>query len=321
MILENKDCVDFLQSLDDRSIDLMCIDPPYYRVVNDEWDNQWHTSEDYYKWCSQWIKELGRVAKWNCSFWLFGFPKQLCNLLPVIEEAGFNFRQQVIIDKGMQSVAGRVGSKLKMFPTTTESIFFFHYDARDYIRDLLQSERKRLNMTSKDCNALLGKATNGGGTFSCIASELKHKEHRVYPTREDWIKFQSVMNLPEYDDVVYTFNMPMGLTDVWWDINFYDRREKKFHNTQKPIPLMERLINTSSNPGQTVLDIFSGSGSTAVACKTLDRKFVGCELDENYYDLSKERIENYQSLPSRVINTRGKKFEEYVSSSLMDHYD
>ena len=41
MILENKDCIEFLQSLPDRSIDLMCIDPPYYKVVDDEWDKQW----------------------------------------------------------------------------------------------------------------------------------------------------------------------------------------------------------------------------------------------------------------------------------------
>ena len=321
MILENKDCIEFLQSLPDRSIDLMCIDPPYYKVVDDEWDKQWFTSDNYYEWCEKWINELGRVAKWNCSFWLFGFPKQLCTVLPMIEAAGFNFRQQIVIDKGMQAVAGRVGGKLKMFPTATESIFFFHYDARDYIRELLQSERKRLNMTSKDCNLLLGKATNGGGTFSCIASEVKHKEHRVYPTKEDWQKFQTVMNLPEYDDLVYTFNMPMGLTDVWWDINFYDRGEKKFHSTQKPIPLMERLVATSSNPGQTVLDIFSGSGSTAIACKLNDRKFVGCEVDQNYYTKSLERIENFIPSPKKLTNTRGKKFETHISSSLFDMTD
>ena len=65
MILENKDCIEFLQSLPDRSIDLMCIDPPYYKVVDDEWDKQWFTSDNYYEWCEKWINELGRVAKWN----------------------------------------------------------------------------------------------------------------------------------------------------------------------------------------------------------------------------------------------------------------
>ena len=304
MRLENKDCIEFLKTLPDKSIDLICIDPPYYRVVSDKWDNQWHTSDEYYAWCEKWIKELGRVAKLNCNFWLFGFPKQLCNLLPIIEKTGFNFKQQIVIDKGLQSVAGRISPNIKQFPTTTESIFFFHFDARDYIRDILQSERKRLGMSSKDCNTLLGKAINGGGTFSCIASEKKHIEHRVYPTREDWNKFQTIMNLPNYDDVVYTFNTSEKLTDVWWDIDFYDKREKKFHSTQKPIELMKRMIQFTSNPKQNVLDIFSGSGSTAIACKFLDRNFLGCEIDETYYNLSLKRIEEAINLPLKEKNTR-----------------
>jgi DNA modification methylase len=77
---------------------------------------------------------------------------------------------------------------------------------------------------------------------------------------------------------------------VWSDINFYDRKEKKFHSTQKPIKLMERLVKCSTNEGDTVLDIFSGSGSTGVACALNNRNFVGCEVDETYYEKSLERI-------------------------------
>jgi len=292
LIYKNQDCIEFIKSLESRSIDLICTDPPYYRVVNDEWDNQWFTIDQYYEWCEQWITELGRVAKWGCSFWLFGFPQQLCHLLPVIERSGFTFRQQIVVNKGMQAVAGRTSDKLKMFPTATESIFYFHYEARDYIRDLLQLERKRLEWKGCDVNKFLGKAITGGGTFSCMASEKKPREHRVYPTKDDWTKLQEVMNLPEYDELVYTFNLPRGLTDVWDDINFYDRKVEKFHNTQKPISLMERLVLTSSNSGQTVLDIFGGSGSTGVACKLHGRKFIGCELDETYYQKSLQRIES-----------------------------
>ena len=293
---KNQDCLEFLSSLDDDVIDLICTDPPYYRVVNDEWDNQWFTIDEYYEWCEKWINELGRVAKWNCSFWLFGFPEQLCTLLPVINNAGFTFRQQIVVNKGMQAVAGRTSNKLKMYPTATESIFFFHYEARDHIRDLLQRERKYLNWKGKDVNAHLGKAISGGGTFACIASEKKPREHRVYPTREDWNKLKQVMYLPEYDDVVYTFNIQTGLTDVWDDINFYDRKVKKFHSTQKPIPLIERIIKTSSNEGHKVLDIFGGSGSTGVVCKMHNREFIGCEIDEEYYNKSLDRIRTVEKV-------------------------
>ena len=293
---KNQDCLEFLSSLDDDVIDLICTDPPYYRVVNDEWDNQWFTIDEYYEWCEKWINELGRGAKWNCSFWLFGFPEQLSTLLPIINKAGFTFRQQIVVNKGMQAVAGRTSNKLKMYPTATESIFFFHYEARDYIRDLLQRERKYLNWKGKDVNAHLGKAISGGGTFACIASEKKPREHRVYPTREDWNKLKQVMYLPEYDDVVYTFNIQTGLTDVWDDINFYDRKVKKFHSTQKPIPLIERIIKTSSNEGHKVLDIFGGSGSTGVVCKMHNREFIGCEIDEEYYNKSLDRIKTVEKV-------------------------
>ena len=291
MNYKNQDCIEYLKSLDDRAVDLILTDPPYFRVVKDQWDNQWFTSDEYYAWCEQWIAELGRVAKWSASFWLFGFPQQLTTLLPVIERAGFTFRQQIVVNKGMQAVAGRTSDKLKMFPTATESIFFFHYEARDHIRDLLQAERKRLNMKGCDVNGYLGKAITGGGTFACVASEKKPREHRVYPTRSDWTKIQEIMNLPEYD-LVYTFNLPRGLTDVWDDINFYDRKVTKIHSTQKPVALMERLVLASSNAGNSVLDIFAGSGSTAVACKMHGREFLGCEIDSEYYTKSLERIKS-----------------------------
>lgn len=292
MNYQNKDCLSFLSEIDDRSIDLIAIDPPYYRVVNDKWDNQWFTIDEYYSWCEKWIKELGRVSKWSGSLWIFGFPQQLTHILPFIQDAGFTFRQQIVVNKGMRSVAGRTSDKLKMFPTATESIFFFHYDAKDYIRDLLIDLKKKHNMNGNDMNALLGKATTGGGTFSCIASTKKPREHRTYPTREDWDKLSTLGDLPPYDDVVYKFNIIPGLTDVWDDINFYNRKEVKFHSTQKPIDLMDRIILSSSNPKDKVLDIFSGSGSTGVSCIKNGREFIGCEIDEIYYQKSYDRIRN-----------------------------
>ena len=63
-----------------------------------------------------------------------------------------------------------------------------------------------------------------------------------------------------------------------------------FHKTQKPVALMEYLIKTYTNEGDTVLDFTMGSGTTGVACKNLNRKFVGIELDEKYFDIAVNRI-------------------------------
>jgi site-specific DNA-methyltransferase (adenine-specific) len=65
----------------------------------------------------------------------------------------------------------------------------------------------------------------------------------------------------------------------------------KIHPTQKPIALLEYLIKTYTNEGDTVLDFTMGSGSTGVACKNLNRNFIGIEMDKNYFDIAKNRIE------------------------------
>lgn len=65
---------------------------------------------------------------------------------------------------------------------------------------------------------------------------------------------------------------------------------KRLHPTQKPLPLLEYLIKTYSNENDVVLDFTMGSGSTGVACKNTKRKFIGIELDDDYYNIAKERI-------------------------------
>jgi site-specific DNA-methyltransferase (adenine-specific) len=76
-------------------------------------------------------------------------------------------------------------------------------------------------------------------------------------------------------------------------INISNASQKgKQHPTQKPVALMEYLIKTYTNEGETVLDFAMGSGSTGVACKNLNRNFIGIEMDNKYFDIAKERIDN-----------------------------
>jgi len=69
------------------------------------------------------------------------------------------------------------------------------------------------------------------------------------------------------------------------------RRQDQIHPTQKPVALMEYLIKTYTNEGETVLDFTMGSGTTGVACRNLKRNFIGIELDNNYFSIARERIE------------------------------
>ena len=68
--------------------------------------------------------------------------------------------------------------------------------------------------------------------------------------------------------------------------------EKGLHPTQKPVALLEYLIKTYTNEGETVMDNCMGSGSCGVACVNTNRNFIGMELDKTYFDIAKQRIEN-----------------------------
>ncbi len=73
-----------------------------------------------------------------------------------------------------------------------------------------------------------------------------------------------------------------------------DTQKQSLHPTQKPVALLEYLIKTYTNENNTVLDFTMGSGSTGVACKNLNRNFIGIELDSNYFNIAKQRIENFK---------------------------
>lgn len=75
------------------------------------------------------------------------------------------------------------------------------------------------------------------------------------------------------------------------------------HPTQKPVPLLEYLIRTYTNEGETVLDFTMGSGSTGVACVNTSRNFIGIELDEGYYNIAEKRIEDARTTPlERIVS-------------------
>lgn len=76
------------------------------------------------------------------------------------------------------------------------------------------------------------------------------------------------------------------------DVLFFDKTKNELHPTQKPVELLEFLIQNSSVEESLVFDGFMGSGSTGVACINTNRDFIGIELDENYFNIAKDRIDN-----------------------------
>ena len=280
------DIIKGLKELPDRSVDLIILDPPYWKVISEHWDYKWRTESDYAKWCFEWFTELSRVIKLSGSLYLFGYIRNLVYLYKDILDLGFTFRQQIMVDKGIRALGGRATKGYKMFPNTTESILFFIYDSKPYIKKLLKEQQKKTGLNAKEINKRLGVKENGGGVWSLYTGENILAQ---VPTKEMWDRLQKVLkfDLP-HSEIGHTFNIEMGITDVWQDINFYS--EDRYHRTQKPVKLIERLIKASTEKNMIVLDPFLGAGSTALACINLNRKYIGIEIEKEYVEIAKKRI-------------------------------
>jgi site-specific DNA-methyltransferase (adenine-specific) len=277
-IIQN-DCLDALPNIADKSVDLVIADPPYWKVISEKWDYQWRTEEDYVKWSLKWIEEVSRILRYGGTFYLFGYFRTLAHLIPHLSTFELDLRQQILVDKGMRAVSGRATKKYRLFPNTTESILFITKENRTFIKPFLKERQVALGLSSKEINEALGVKSNGGGMWSIYTGKNVCEQ---FPTKKLWEKLQKVLDFElEYGKVAQTFNPQMGLTDIWRDIDFY--KENRVHPTQKPLKLIKRLIQASSDKGDLVLDPFGGSGATAIAALQLERDFIIIEQDEKYY--------------------------------------
>ena len=97
-------------------------------------------------------------------------------------------------------------------------------------------------------------------------------------------------HLGQNNKLISNAEYKQSFTNYPTEILEFDIESDTIHETQKPVKLIEYLIKTYSNPGETVLDNTMGSGTTGVGCIHTNRKFLGIELEKKYYDLSKERL-------------------------------
>lgn len=161
----------------------------------------------------------------------------------------------------------------------------------------------------KLCDALKPKLKIYNAYFCCSESQVPYyclwaEQNKLMFTILVWEKPLSIINKNRYSQnleyIVRIYDYGTGLNKT--DFNEYYNRvdkskpisgKKKLHPTEKPIELFKKFITLSSKEGDTVFDPFMGSGVCGVACKELNRNFIGCELDEKYFAVAKDRIENY----------------------------
>ena len=116
------------------------------------------------------------------------------------------------------------------------------------------------------------------------AERVKHSFSEA--TRHKSGEFVGAMN-GEFNEMADEKRFPSSVQEF----NNRASGDRGFHPTQKPVALFEYLIKTYTNENDLVLDNVMGSGTTGVACKNLNRSFIGIELDETYFEIAKQRIE------------------------------
>ena len=122
--------------------------------------------------------------------------------------------------------------------------------------------------------------------------------YKKQPTFNLELKEKPIVTTSTTKNSVFYDNIGTHTREVIYNSKFdlleFKGDRNKLHPTQKPVDLLEYLIKTYTNEGELILDFTMGSGSTGVACMNTNREFMGIELDENYFNIAKERIKEAQ---------------------------
>lgn len=303
------DCLEIMKNIPDNSINLVLIDPPY-NIGKDKWD-KWKTVDDYVQFMGKVFLEIQRILKDNGSFYFFHNDfLQIVELQNFINKnTEFKFKQMLIWDKFNGIPAGTQGRNCvfngqRNYAKCCEYILYYTF------QDETGLNKIKLNMnnfkTLRDYSKRLQDYI--GLKIGQINKKLGNRraEHFFYHSStqwdlcteevynllienfniDEWEEFRTYESLrQEYESLRYVFNIQNVPS-----ILQHEPVKQNGHLTPKPIKILETLIKTSSNENDIVLDCFMGSGSTGVACKHTNRRFIGIELNEKYFELAKKRI-------------------------------
>ncbi len=246
------DAIDWLNSLNDKTADLIFADPPY-NIRKAEWDN-FESQEKYIHWSIQWIAQASRVLKPAGSMYVCGFSEILADIKHPAMQYFRSCRWIVWHYKNKANLGSDWGR-------AHESLIHFR-------------KTKSVKLNIDNVRIPYG------------AHTLKYPSHPQAETsqygnngeRKDvWTPHPGGAKPKDVIDIPTTCN-GMGETTP--------------HPTQKPEELVRKFILASSNEGETVLDPFSGSGTTLVAAQQLGRRWLGCELKAEYNEWAMERLDN-----------------------------
>lgn len=305
IIIKNGDCFEFLKEIKDCSIDLILIDPPYGTIKglkDTRGSYNRDTSWDNILPVDKFFSECNRVLK-NSGIAIVFAQEPFTSKLINNQHGNLPFLYRAIWKKNN---SGNALSAKKALLNYYEDILFFskrNYDynlshpLRSYAKDILSYTQLNSSKIQKQFNnSALSHFFTDGFQFSIPKESLYKEMTEFYKLNEmdNYLSYQELKNqYSSYRNKNKTFNLngKKSISNIF-EYSKPSGNEKVAHPTQKPVELLEDLIKIFSNEGETVLDFTMGSGSTGIACLNTNRNFIGCELDENYFNIAKDRIEN-----------------------------
>jgi len=248
----NEDALEGLKKIPSDTCQIIIADPPYFRAIKEEWDNQWNSLEDYLNWSDKWIRECIRILKPKGTMYIYGFSETLAYIFVRIP---INKRWLVwhYTNKNVPS--------LNFWQRSHESIICMWKGEKP----VFNRDEIRVPYTKTYLKHSAGRIRTptvgrfGGGKIT----RYKAHENGALP--------RDVITIPA---------LAGGAGRV----------EGVEHPTQKPLQLCDTLIKAAKNQNNIVLVPFVGSGSECVSAIRNDCKFIGFEINKSYVSIAEKRI-------------------------------
>ena len=296
--LRKGDCLIESDKIQSGSVDLILTDLPYGTMEGQSKTGIYHNGEEKHEWDSiidtdKIMQLANRILRKNGKMILFAqepFTRELIN--KAIPNLPFNYRAIWLKD----TLGSFMRSKSALLYRTEDILIFSktHDLERSHpLIDYFMSELSKTGMNQSDVNRLLGNKMGGhyftNGVQFCVPTESNYtKLQETGYFQKPYTEIKEIDNQFK-KQFASTFNLWEG--GKYKDNVFeYKRDRDNFHPTQKPVLLLEDLIKTFSNENDLVVDLTMGSGTTGVACVNTNRNFIGIELDDKYFEIAKQRI-------------------------------
>ena len=298
------DCLKVMPELieEDTQVDLILTDPPYGTIKGlnlKGWENrstEWDTMlplDSMFMYCEKLLRMSGTLIlfsnePYTCSLRSYDYPN-----LPFSYPLYWfkdHFANNLSCYKAPVSYVEDITVFRKKYDTDNK------HPLRKYAQTLL----KELGVTYKDIEKRLGHRRAEHFFYRTSSSQFGLCTLDTYNELINVYHINECDCFMEYDELLEinekfkpTFNLPKD-NKYKGNVLEYKKSYNHFHPTEKPIDLLEDLILTYTNKGDTILDFTMGSGSTGVACRNTDRHFIGIELENEYFKIAEKRINDVQ---------------------------